>query len=58
MIFQMLDIILMVSLCKVAVRIIFNFQKALCPAISVNGFADKVNRKINMAMSKAKGAIR
>lgn len=58
MIFQMLDIILMVSLCKIAVRIIFNFQKALCPAISLNGFADKVNGKIQMAMSKSKGAIR
>lgn len=58
MIFQMLDIILMVSLCKVAVKIIFNFQKALCPAINVNGITEKVNGKIQLAMSKAKGAIR
>lgn len=58
MIFQMLDIILMISLCKVAVKIIFNFQKALCPAINVNGITEKVNGKIQLAMSKAKGAIR
>lgn len=58
LVFQMLDVILMIALCRLAVRIIFNFQKALCPAIILNGFADRVNGKIQMAISKSKGAIR
>lgn len=56
-VFKLIKIIVIVVMCRLSVRIIFNLQKSLCPVINLDGFSDKVNAKVENAMNKAKMAF-